>query len=220
MTNHRSNLLNQHTWMAQSKRSVFANCTGWECVSVSHRGREVRGKKRKRAIQSKQSQREIHFPVCMTTSLQGHQKQIRCRSKWPREIVSGNSRGQSADLSGGKAGRRRRAIELIQIYIVENSIWPSRSSNHFRFTRHQSNLFVGAHQDVKPGLTYCNTNPICPFSGTRANRGVRQSGSSPTPPRLNDKINTHTSGLPFITHTNTQHSRKPNWTLWYNPGCI
>lgn len=106
MTNHRGNLLNQHTWMAQSKRSVFANCTGWECVSVSHRGREVKGekkkKKEKRAIRSKQSQREIHFPVCMTTSLQGHQKQIRCRSKWPREIVSGNSRGQSADLSGGE----------------------------------------------------------------------------------------------------------------------
>lgn len=140
----------------------------------------------------------------MTTSLQGHQKQIRRCSKWLREIVSGNSRGQSADLSGGEAGRRRRAIELIQIYIVENSIWPSRSSNRFRFTRHQSNLFVGAHQDVKPGLTYCNTNPICPFSGTRANRGVRPSGSSPTPPRLNDKINTHTSGLPFITHTHTR----------------
>lgn len=46
MTNHRSNLLNQHTWMAQSKRSVFANCTGWECVSVIHTGREVRGEKK------------------------------------------------------------------------------------------------------------------------------------------------------------------------------
>lgn len=73
-------------------------------------------------------------------------------------------------------GVGRRAIELIQIYIVENSIWPSRSSNGFRFTHHQSNLFVAAHQDVKPGLTYCNTNPICSSSSTHANRSGTKSG--------------------------------------------
>lgn len=124
-------------------------------------------------------QGEIHLPICIATSLQSHQKQIRCRSKWPREIVSWNSGEQSHDLSGSEAGVGWRAIELIQIYIVENSIWPAGSSNCFRFTRHQSNLFVGAHQDVKTGLTHCNTNPICSFSATRANRSVTQSGSSP-----------------------------------------
>lgn len=124
-------------------------------------------------------QGEIHLPICIATSPQSHQKQIRCRSKWPREIVSWNSGEQSHDLSGSEAGVGWRAIELIQIYIVENSIWPAGSSNCFRFTRHQSNLFVGAHQDVKTGLTHCNTNPICSFSATRANRSVTQSGSSP-----------------------------------------
>lgn len=56
---------------------------------------------------------------------------------------------QSRDLSGGVG---REAIELMQIYIVENSICPSGSSNCFGFTRHQSNLFVCAHQDVAAGL--------------------------------------------------------------------
>lgn len=97
-------------------------------------------------------QREIQLPICMATSLHGHQKQIRCSGKWPREIVSWNSREQSHDLSGGGAGVGRGAIELIQIYIVENSICPFGSSNCFKFTRHQSNLFVGAHQDVRAGL--------------------------------------------------------------------
>lgn len=69
-----------------------------------------------------------------------------------REIMSWNSREQSYDLSGGRAGVERGAIELIQIYIVENSICPFDSSKCFRFTRHQSNLFVGAHQDVRLGL--------------------------------------------------------------------
>lgn len=142
------------------------------CVCEPERGR-VRTRERERA------RGRFTCPYVQLHPLQGHQKQIRCRSKWPREIVSWSSREQSADLSGGEAGVGRRAIELIQIYIAENSIWPSRSSNRFRFTRHQSNLFVGAHQDVKPGLTYCNTNPICSFGATRANRSVTQSGSSP-----------------------------------------
>lgn len=152
MTNHLSNLLNQHTWMAQSKQSLFANCTGCDCVFCE----QERGRVKKKENESdlvRAGQREIQLPICIATSLQGHQKQIRCRSKWPREIVSWNSsREQSHDLSCGRAGVGRRAIELMQIYIVENSIWPFRSSYCFRFTRHQSNLFVGAHQDVRPGL--------------------------------------------------------------------
>lgn len=45
MTNHLSNLLNQHTWMAQSKQSLFANCTGCKCVFASEREREGKEKR-------------------------------------------------------------------------------------------------------------------------------------------------------------------------------
>ena len=145
MTNHLSNLLNQHTWMAQSKLPLFVDCAGCECVFASERGGKI---KPKGSDLVTENQRETRLPICIATSLQGHQKQIRCCSKWPREIVSWNSREQSHDLSGGGAGVGRRAIELIQIYIVENSIWPFRSSSCFRFAHHQSNLFVGAHQYV------------------------------------------------------------------------
>lgn len=144
MTNHLSNLLNQHTWMAQSKQSFSANCRARVCVRVWAR---ERGKWKERM-----SVGEIQLPICIATSLHGHQKQIRCCSKWLREIVSWNSREQSHDLSGGRAPNGWGAIELIQIYIVENSICPFGSSNCFRFTHHQSNLFVGAHQDVAPGV--------------------------------------------------------------------
>lgn len=150
MTNHLSNLLNQHTRTAQSKQSFSANCTGRECVFVS--GREGKWKRKNKSDLGRMGQREIQLPICIATSLHGHQKQIRCRGKWPREIVSQNSREQSDDLSGGRAGAGRGAIELIQIYIVENSICPFSSSKCFRFTRHQSNLFVGTHQGVRPGL--------------------------------------------------------------------
>ena len=37
MTNRLSNVLNQHTWMALSKQSFSANCTGFVCVRVFER---------------------------------------------------------------------------------------------------------------------------------------------------------------------------------------
>lgn len=81
MTDHLSNLLYQHTWMAQSKQSLSANYTGCECVFV--REREGKRKRKNESDLVRVSQREIQLPICIATSLQGHQKQIRCRSKWP-----------------------------------------------------------------------------------------------------------------------------------------
>lgn len=143
----------------------------WACVCARQRE-----KKKERC--SRSSQREIQLPICIATSPQGHQKQIRCRSKWPREIVSWNSREQSHDLSAGRAGVGRRAteadtdlhcwefnlrlrlIKLLQIYTPPIQFVCRRSSG------------------CKTGLTYCNTNPICSFSATRANRSITQSASS------------------------------------------
>lgn len=45
MTNHLSNLLNQHTWMAQSKQSFSANCRARVCVCVFERERGGNEKK-------------------------------------------------------------------------------------------------------------------------------------------------------------------------------
>lgn len=114
LTSHRGNLLNQHTRMAQSQRSLFANCTGFECVCVPVGGGG--------------SERDAHSPICTTTSRQGHQKQIRRRGKWPREIGSGNSREQSAarrqaashradtDLHGGEFNLAPSLVKRLQIY--------------------------------------------------------------------------------------------------------
>lgn len=145
------------------------------------------------------SQREIHLPICIATSLHSHQKQIRCRSKWPREIVSRNSREQSHDLSSSsRAGVGCGAIELTHFYIVENSICPFGSSNCFRFTRHQSNLFVGAHQDVRTGLRTVKPiqfAPSVPRGPSRAEHKTLLLRGRRYP---NDKINTHKRGLGFI----------------------
>lgn len=127
-------------------------------------------------------QREIHLPVCMATSLQGYQKQIRCCSKRPRDIASGKSE-PSAHFSSTEAGGGRRAasgepVSRYTLCIVENSIWLRRSSTCSRFTRHQSNLFAAVCQKDQRGLTCCNTNPICSFGGTRAKRSRTQSDSS------------------------------------------
>lgn len=130
-------------------------CRLWVCVCEQDRDSVREKNKKKRLNESNLSgvgQREIQLPICIATSLHGHQKQIRCCGKWPREIVSWNSMGQLHDLSGGGAAIGWGAIELIQIYIVENSICSFGSSKCFRFTRHQSNLFVGIHQDVRVGL--------------------------------------------------------------------
>lgn len=151
MTNHLSNLLNQHTWMAQSKLSLFANCTGWECAFVSKRERGRR-KKHNRKNESVRDRGRFSSPYVQLHLHRVIKNRLGAAANGQERLLSWNSREQSHDLSGGRAGVGRRAIELIQIYIVENSICPFRSSNCFRFTRHQSNLFVGAHQDVRPGL--------------------------------------------------------------------
>lgn len=51
-TNHLSNLLSQHTRMAQSKQSFSANCTGCNCVFASERERErANTEERMRAVE-------------------------------------------------------------------------------------------------------------------------------------------------------------------------
>lgn len=129
--------------MARSQRRPAASRAG--CV----RAAEGEHKTERSVTEMK---RDVQLPMCRATSLHAHQKQIRRRSKWPWEMVSRNSRGQSHDLSRSRDGCGRRAFQPTHIYIVENSICPFGSSNCFRFARHQSNLFVCAHQDVTPGL--------------------------------------------------------------------
>lgn len=149
----------------------------WVCVCEQER--EKKKKKERMSDLVGAGQREIPLPICMATSLQGHQKQIRCRSKWPREIVSRNSREQSHDLSGGvgwsRAGSHRADTDLhcwefnLRLPLIKP---PQIYTPPIQFVcRHSSGC--------KTGLTHGNTNPICSFSATRANRSITQSASSP-----------------------------------------
>lgn len=201
-TNHLSNLLNQHTWMTQSKHSLFTNCT--DCESASQRGRKLKKKAKNNRDLARMGQREIHLPICIATSLQGHQKQIRCCSKWPWEIVSGKSE-QSADLSSRRSWSRAA------------SHWADTDCTLWRIQ-----FGYAAHQT---GSDLSGTNPIClqPFvrtvrPGLHAVVPIQFAPSMPCVPnavehkvtllrgqwRLNGEINRHTSGLPCNRLSRTQ----------------
>lgn len=147
------------------------------CVCVWEREGEnkIRKERMNKCDSGGAGQREIQVPICIATSPHAHQKQIRRCCKWLWEIVSGSSRKQSHDLSGGsRAGSHRadsdlhcwefnlplRLIKLLQIYTPPIQFVCLRSSG------------------CNTRLTYCNTNPICSFSATHANCSMTQSASS------------------------------------------
>lgn len=163
-----SNLLNQHTPMAQSLHLTLPTVQAERvCLCVCER---------------KKGTREIQQPICTATSPHGHQKQIRSRSEHLRErSYLRKQQEQSHDLSGWRRADSDlhcwefnlacSLIKRLQIYTPHNPIC----------------LWVLIR--MWSGRTYCNTNPICSFSAASANcsRTWRERLFCEDP---NDKINT------------------------------
>lgn len=131
--------------MAISTQSFSAKCTGCVCVCESRRQKWNQTS----VISAERARGRFSCPYVQLHPSTVIKNRLGCRSKWPWAIVPWNGGGT---ITCFKRRVGQGAIELIQIYIVENSICPSGSSNCFGFTRHQSNLFVCAHQDVTAGL--------------------------------------------------------------------